>query len=168
MTRLSSTCLNILQQLEDTINSISSGDFIRSSVALGGSSIGQHTRHTIEFFVCLENGFDSGVINYDKRGHDKLIETDKARALSMIADIRNFIISNSDNKLLELEGLYDANSSDVYRIETNFYRELAYNVEHAIHHMAMMKIGLREVAPYVELPIAFGVAASTIRHNAKV
>lgn len=165
--RLSFTCINILGQLENAITKVSSRDFVRPSIALGGSSIGQHIRHTLEFFVCLESGFDRGVVNYDNRAHDKLIEKDKTRALATLEGIRNFIIiNNSDNKSLILEGIYDQDSTEVYTIGTNFYRELAYNIEHAIHHMAMIKIGINEVAPYVKLPAGFGVAASTIRYAA--
>lgn len=163
--RLSFTCINILGQLENAITKVSSRDFVRPSTALGGSSIGQHIRHTLEFFVCLESGFDRGVVNYDNRAHDKLIEKDKTRALATLVGIRNFIIiNNSDNKSLILEGIYDQDSTEVYTIGTNFYRELAYNIEHAIHHMAMIKIGINEVASYVKLPAGFGVAASTIRY----
>ncbi len=50
-------------------------------------------------------------------------------------------------------------------IASNFYRELIYNIEHAVHHMAIMKIGVLEVAPYVSMPLDFGVAVSTIRHK---
>jgi len=34
-----------------------------------------------------------------------------------------------------------------------------------VHHMAIMKIGLREVAGYVKLTSDFGIAASTIRYQ---
>jgi hypothetical protein len=50
-------------------------------------------------------------------------------------------------------------------IETNYFRELTYNIEHAVHHMAIMKIGIREVAGQVVIPTSFGVATSTIRYR---
>jgi hypothetical protein len=31
--------------------------------------------------------------------------------------------------------------------------------------MAIMKIGIREIAPYIQLPPDFGIAASTIRYK---
>ena len=48
---------------------------------------------------------------------------------------------------------------------SNLDRELVYNIEHAIHHMALIKIGIKEVAPQLQLPEGFGVANSTIRHK---
>ena len=60
---------------------------------------------------------------------------------------------------------YNLNDEEAITIETNYYRELIYNIEHAVHHMAIMKIGIHEVAPYISLPADFGVAASTIRYK---
>ncbi|NBP71028.1 MAG: hypothetical protein EBU52_20110, partial [Cytophagia bacterium] len=68
-------------------------------------------------------------------------------------------------KALILEVGYDMSANDFVTIESNFMRELVYNIEHAVHHMAIMKIGIKEVAPYIQLPFDFGVAASTIRHK---
>ncbi|MEI9919232.1 MAG: DinB family protein [Bacteroidota bacterium] len=134
---------------------------------LSNSTIGQHLRHTIEFFLCLENGFREGLINYDKRAHDKLIETDKLIALSAIRRIRRFIVTTTNDCSLRLDVGYDRHSDDCVTIQTNYFRELTYNIEHAVHHMALIKIGIREVAGYVTLPADFGIAVSTLRHNNK-
>lgn len=163
--RLSDACTTILNQLSDIIQQLEEKDFARSSAALGKSTIGQHTRHTLEFFLCLEHGFRKGVVNYDKRAHDKLIETDKFIALSTINQIRDFIDSRKNDQPLKLEVGYERDSEACLTIETNFFRELTYNIEHAVHHMAIMKIGLREIAPYVSFPPDFGIAVSTMRHQ---
>ena len=42
------------------------------------------------------------------------------------------------------------------------------NIEHAVHHMALVKIGLRDVAPRVTLPAGFGIVVSTLRHQERV
>jgi hypothetical protein len=74
---LSNACTQILNQLQSTVEQIRAEDFCKPSETLSRATIGQHLRHTLEFFVCLENGFERGIVNYDKREHDKLIETDK-------------------------------------------------------------------------------------------
>jgi len=51
------------------------------------------------------------------------------------------------------------------KIDTTSTRELVYNIEHAVHHMAIMKIGVREIASYIKLDPDFGIAASTIRYK---
>ncbi len=162
---LNKACGNILTQLTDLVNQLSEQDFTNPVNSLGHSTIGQHVRHTLEFFICLEQGFESGLINYDKRAHDKLIESDKFIALATLNKISDFILSQSSNKALKLEAGYDLDKEEFVTIQTNYLRELVYNIEHAVHHMAIMKIGIREIAPAIKLPHNFGIAASTIRYQ---
>lgn len=163
--KLSKACIHILSQLSDLVTEIEQKDFSRPSETLNNSTIGQHVRHTLEFFVCFEHGFEAGMVNYDKRAHDKLIETDKNVALDTIERIIEFVQNLDGNKPLQLEVGYDLHQDSFITIQTNATRELVYNIEHAVHHMAIMKIGIRETAPYIKLPAEFGVAASTMRHK---
>ena len=161
---LTRACSNILVQLTDLVRQIREHDFVKPAETLSNSTIGQHLRHTLEFFLCFEKGYEQGVINYDKRAHDKLIESDKFIALSNIDRIRSFVNSLSE-KSLHLEVGYDLESEDCLTIQTTATRELVYNIEHAVHHMAIMKIGVREIASYISLSPDFGIAASTIRYK---
>ncbi|MDH4089511.1 MAG: hypothetical protein OEV74_06500 [Cyclobacteriaceae bacterium] len=164
MMQLDRACSNILEQLTDLVTQILEKDYVKPAETLSKSTIGQHLRHTLEFFICLENGFSRGIINYDKRAHNKLIETDKFIALATIDQIKNFVCTLSDRPL-HLEVGYDLDKDDFQTIETTATRELVYNIEHAVHHMAIMKIGVREIAPYIKLAPDFGIAASTIRYR---
>jgi uncharacterized damage-inducible protein DinB len=166
--KISKACIQILDQLADLVEQVSANDFSKPSTALSSSTIGQHLRHTLEFFLCFEYGYSKGVINYDKRAHDKLIETDKFIARATIARISSFVEGLIENKALSLEVGYDTHQDECVTIETNATRELVYNIEHAVHHMAIMKIGIREVAPYVKIDSDFGVAASTVRYKEAV
>jgi hypothetical protein len=168
MTQLSQACILILNQLENALSQISDADFSKPSQVLSNSTMGQHLRHTLEFFMCLESGYEKGIVNYDKRAHDKLIESDKFIALSSIQRIKEFVRSKNQDQPLKLEVGYEKHSEECVTIETNYFRELTYNIEHAVHHMAIMKIGIREVADYVSLPPDFGIAVSTIRHKETV
>lgn len=165
MKSLATACVDILDQLENAFQAISEKDFKKPSTALGGSTVGQHLRHTIEFFTCLEDGLRNGVVNYDKRSHNKQIETDLNVALLAIRSIRRFVEFTTNEGPLTLEVGYDRHNDEATKIPTSFKRELAYNIEHAVHHMAIIKIGFRDVAPYVILSNEFGVAVSTIRHS---
>ena len=161
---LTEACSNILAQLTDLVHQIRESDFVKPAETLSYSTVGQHLRHTLEFFICFEQGFEKGLINYDKRAHDKLIETDKFVALNSIQKISKFV-NNVDDKALKLEVGYDLERETFLTIDTTATRELVYNIEHAVHHMAIMKIGIRELAPYVQLPPDFGIAASTVRYK---
>lgn len=157
-------CAHILSQLTDLVAQINEDDFVKPSDQLSHSTIGQHLRHTLEFFICFESGYQQGIVNYDKRAHDKQIERDKYIALAAIGRIEAFVKS-FEEKELKLEVGYDLSQEEFVTINTTAMRELVYNIEHAVHHMAIIKIGVREVAPYVILPKDFGVAASTIRYH---
>ncbi len=161
---LTEACSNILSQLTDLVHQIRESDFVRPAETLSYSTVGQHLRHTLEFFMCFEHGFEKGLINYDKRAHDKLIESDKFLALAAIGRITDFIKRLAD-KPLKLEVGYDLDKEIFLTIDTTATRELVYNIEHAVHHMAIMKIGIREIASYVKLAPDFGIAASTIRYK---
>ena len=156
---------SILSQLATVVEQIEEKDFSLPCPSLGNSSIGQHLRHTLEFFLCLESGCNDGLVNYDKRSHDKIMESDKHIALSTINRIKGCIADKVEDFTFILEVGYERNSEESVRMQTNYFRELTYNIEHAVHHMAIMKIGIREIAPYISLPLDFGVAASTIRYK---
>lgn len=165
---LIAACTNILKQISDALGQMEDKDFVRPSLSLSHASVGQHVRHTVEFFICLEMGFELGVVNYDKRPHDKIIESDRVLALATIERIGEFIQKQTQNRMLKLEVGYNPHDEKCVTIETNYLRELTYNIEHAVHHMAIMKIGIREVAPYVHIPSDFGVAVSTVRYKESV
>jgi uncharacterized damage-inducible protein DinB len=163
--KLITACTEILEQLTALLGEIDEADYCKPSPSLSGSTVGQHLRHTLEFFICLEQGFKNGIINYDKRSHDKVIEQNKNLAVESIQRIKNFVTAIDLERNLRLEVNYNIEQDETEVLETTAKRELVYNIEHAVHHMALMKIGIREVASYVDLKKEFGVAASTIRYQ---
>ena len=165
MKQLYTAGLTVLTQLADAVGQISEADFRKPSPALSNATIGQHLRHTLEFFVCLEQGYETGIVNYDKRQHDKAIENDKFVALGTISKVLDFLSGNPADKRMIMEVGYLEDSPEFVSVETNFLRELTYNIEHAVHHMAIMKIGIREVTPNTVIPKSFGVAVSTLRYR---
>lgn len=164
----SSACIKIISQLTNCVSQIKEEDFCKPSVSFNGATIGQHLRHTIEFFLCLEKGLQDGVVNYDKRDHDEAIENSKIIALEVLERIAYALSVQHEDRTLTLEVSYDPTSENFTSLSTTYNRELIYNIEHAVHHMAIIKIGIREIAPYVELPPNFGIAVSTIRHQTLV
>jgi len=151
---------NVFVQLSTTIDKLSQEQYIQPCRTLLNSTIGQHVRHIIELFQCLENGYDEGLVNYEKRKRDVLIETNKLFATELLSEVHSGL--NRANKTLNLEACYDDQLDFPITISTNFYREIAYNLEHTIHHMALIRIGISEIAD-ISLPAEFCVASSTLK-----
>jgi hypothetical protein len=127
-----------------------------------GASVGQHTRHLIEFFECLLSQADGGVIDYDARPRSPAIEQLPATAAARIALISRQLAAQPFRQDLRLALHYGGSP---LMLATSFDRELAYAVEHGIHHLAIIRIGLSVLMPDLVLPEGFGVAHSTLRHR---
>jgi hypothetical protein len=158
--QLQKTIQNVFVQLSETLHLLSNEQYIHPSKTLFNATIGQHTRHIIEMFICLEKGYDEGVVNYEKRPRDLRVETDKNFACSLLINIYNDL--NKVNKQMVLHTSYNEDSDQIISFQTNYHREVAYNLEHTIHHMALIKVGISELSD-IQLPDGFGVATSTIK-----
>jgi hypothetical protein len=153
---------NVFVQLGETIRQLTAAAYVQPCTNLVNNTIGQHVRHIIELFQCLENGYNEGIVNYEKRKRDTAIETNKELALQLLQEIYSNL--GRPDKELVLNASYDDHSSEPLSITTNYFREIAYNLEHTIHHMALIRVGINEVSA-IELPENFGVASSTVKHR---
>lgn len=154
---------NTFSQLSQSLESITPDQYTVPCDRLGKATIGQHVRHIIEMFQCLEKGYETGLVNYEQRPRDLQIETSKSLALDLLTVIAEGL-SKADKTLL-LEGVYDTGDASAMTFQTNYYREIVYNLEHTIHHMALIRVGLQELA-VSGLPESYGVAPATIKHKA--
>lgn len=152
---------NVLVQLAEALRQLSDAEYSRPSKVLFNATIGQHVRHIIELFLCLENGYATGIVNYEKRKRDYQVETNKAFAEELLRDIYHRIDKPNIELVMEAED-YDAGT--VVVIPSNYYREIAYNLEHTIHHMALIRVGVNDISA-IQLPNDFGVAFSTIKYR---
>ena len=50
------------------------------------------------------------------------------------------------------------------QLDSNYYREVMYNLEHAIHHHALIKVAIIHFTD-LDLPDSFGVAPSTMEYR---
>lgn len=147
-------CLN---QIKDFLIQINENDYSMPCFELSNSSIGEHTRHIIEMFQCLDRQYASGIINYDMRDRNKQIETSTSFAISQIELLLESIKKPNKDLLLQESG-----ANEIITVNTNYFREIVYNLEHCIHHQALIKIGLVLNFDY-KIDENFGVAFSTIQ-----
>jgi hypothetical protein len=109
--------------------------------------------------LCLQYQYDSGIINYDKRERNKIMETNCSFAITQINNIIEHL--NKENKNLFLKQQIDGRSIE---IDSNYSRELLYNFEHCIHHQALIKVGLLQFNS-ITINENFGIARSTIEYR---
>ncbi|MFZ0598740.1 hypothetical protein [Pseudomonas shirazensis] len=153
---------SIRQSLDELIyllDQLSDQDYSRSCQALSNATIGEHTRHILEMFQCLEQSYDSGILNYDNRQRNKQIQTETEFAKKCIIQIKKEL--KSENKIIYLEQFIDGLSM---RIQSNYYRELLYNLEHCVHHQALIKVAVLQFENII-IDENFGVARSTIAYR---
>ncbi len=152
-----------LQSLLRFLEQVDANTYSKPLDVFNGSSLGGHTRHIIEFYHCLIKNYNQGMINYDLRERDKNIETDPELAAVAVQNIIAELQKINLDDQVELHMSYDPQTSLVDTVVSNVKREVVYNLEHTIHHMALIKIGVKVAAPHVELENEFGVAPSTIK-----
>lgn len=152
----------LLIQLQNLLEGLTDDQYVRQINVLSNATLGQHTRHIIEFFQELNVGYKSGKVNYDKRKRDYRIETSRSCAIDCLTTVISLL--DKANKVLTLTVDYSNDSGELGFVETNYSRELVYNLEHTVHHMALLRIGVNAVSAIV-LPEEFGVAISTLKHR---
>jgi len=151
----------VLLESKIYLEALTNNEYAQEIELMSNSTIGQHTRHFIEFYQCLLSQVNSKNINYCLRSRDHRIEQDT-----------NFAIQTIDQIILQLNGLnleapisLFLSKDEEESINSTVAREVNYNIEHCIHHMALIKIGLKIIKPDLELSPSFGVAASTLQHR---
>ncbi|WP_375444536.1 DinB family protein [uncultured Fibrella sp.] len=163
---LKSASTDILMQLADVIGQLPDREYAHPLPVLTGNTIGKHVRHILEFYELLVNSIQTGHLNYDRRQRDLRLEISTDEALRRIGAVDRLIHRIDLNLPLDLEADLSVSGDETMLIPSSFARELLYNIEHAIHHMALIQVAIRSAFPTVNLPPNFGVAYSTVQHAA--
>lgn len=154
-----------LAQIKDLLEIISLEDYTRKPDVLSGASLGQHVRHILEFYLLLISGSFTGTISYDKRERNLKIENDPDFAIQTVKNVLAGILTLCEDKPLKFDADYTTDGSTGNIIMSSVYRELAYCIEHSIHHQALIKSGLVAMGQSNLVDDNFGVAYSTIRYR---
>jgi len=120
-----------------------------------------HLRHILEFYECFLDGAGTLDIDYDARRRDESVERSVTAAGARIRSILG---------RLEQAREWRNDAKVRVRLEVTFVastigRELQALSSHTIHHFALIAMTLR--AHGVDVHPSFGMAPSTLRHQAK-
>jgi uncharacterized damage-inducible protein DinB len=164
---LKSVSTDILAQLAEVISQLPDADYARPLPVLSGNTIGKHVRHVLEFYELLVDTVQTRQLNYDQRQRNLRLEVDTRLALEYIGRIDQAVgLLNLAHALQLTADLSVENTDESIQIPSSFARELLYNIEHAVHHMALIQVAVNASFPEVILPQHFGIAYSTVQHQA--
>jgi len=163
--KLQDVSTEILGQLIEMTEQFSQEEYTRSLDLLSNNSVGRHLRHILEFYDLAVRAGNTGKLNYDKRDRNLSLENSPQDAVSKMKELIILMRQMKDDMVLKLEASYSSDSKNDVKITTTFYRELLYNVEHAVHHMAIMAIAVKIDFTHIRLSENFGVAYSTVKHK---
>ncbi|MEA1786744.1 DinB family protein [Arenibacter sp. GZD96] len=146
-----------LEQFKEVLLQLPENCYDQACPTLSGASIGQHTRHIIELYQCLLSGYDTSEVCYDNRKRDKRIEQDIAFAVNALQQIQQCLEQPDKNLVVT----YELDGREV-TFQSNYFREVMYNLEHTIHHEALIKVAILQLTN-IAVPASFGVAPSTLQ-----
>lgn len=152
-----------MQRLGQLLEHLPADAYTTSIRHLSMSTIGGHTRHTLEMMDCALQGHASGKIDYINRVRNLSLETDITFALQRLKSIcvqlekpdvplRVLVENPMDNRQME--------------VNTTYFREINFLTDHAVHHMALIKVGLIELG--IPFDDTFGIAHSTLRYRSSL
>ena len=150
---------NNLSENIELLRQLTNDEFCKKNPELSQATIGEHMRHIIELMGCLLDNYEQGIINYDNRNRNIQIQSDVNCAISILE--KQLTIIDKQNKQLSL--IHNCFSTEEV-LPTNYFRELLYNLEHSIHHQALIKVALHNL-PHIKIPSSFGVAPSTLEYR---
>lgn len=158
---------NMAAQIEQLLNTIDDKTYARALDIFNGTSIGQHIRHILNFYTCINHGMESGLIDYSRRDRNSKIEQDKAYAQALLAKEVNRACKYEPSSLIQVKADFSAHCDDNRPlVDSSLGRELLFAYDHAVHHLAIIKIGIQATFPEVQLEKNFGVAPATVKHRA--
>ncbi|MCB0552994.1 MAG: hypothetical protein KDD02_05535 [Phaeodactylibacter sp.] len=158
--------IHISQQISNLLAIISADAYARPLPVFNGSTIGQHFRHIFDFYDCLFRALGGKEVDYAARKRNALIEEDPDYARSLFIQLEEMVLGLDEEGAIRVRADFSAHP-EAYRplVASTIGRELMFAYDHALHHLALIKIGLREALPGLYLDEHLGVAPSTLKHR---
>jgi len=165
--RFASAVRDVLSQGLTLLNDCNEHTYALKAGLPFNASIGQHYRHVLDHFLCLIEGSTRGTVDYDRRGRNLRIETDRDEAIVLTKTLVAFFDTLTEEECQRpIEAIYSVGYGDAgaQSTKTSLEREIAYCVSHAVHHFAIMRLICAEME--INVPAEFGIAPSTLKHRA--
>lgn len=158
----------IAAQMTGLLENISKDVYTRPLPLFHGSSIGQHFRHILEFYTCLFESTLKAQVDYSSRKRNNVLSECPRAALAVLDYIANTVKNLDHHQWLMIESEF---SSEVIRADkrpsymSSMGRELQYAFDHAVHHLAIIRMGLEVYFPTIPVDADLGMAPSTLKYQ---
>ena len=157
----------VLRQGEMLLRALDDAAYTTRIPGAFNASIGGHYRHCLDHFQSLLDALDADEVNYDHCKRDPRIEADREFAIAETRRIFNgcdWIPAEWLHRTILVRSKVSYGDSEAPVMPSTLGREIMYAVAHAIHHYAL--IGVMCGMQGVPVPAGFGVAPSTLKHQA--
>src|SRR6266704_4979374 len=160
--------IETLLQGETLLTEIGDETYTRKVSIAFNASIGGNYRHCLDHFRSLLDSANEGDLNYDHRERDTLIEKDRFAALNATHELIEGYERLDPAFLMRPLAVTSKTSYATAGSQVSpstVGREIMYSVAHAVHHYAL--IGVMGGIMGLPMPAGFGVAPSTLKHQAE-
>jgi uncharacterized damage-inducible protein DinB len=161
------TLLSLLDQLRDVVTPLPASVYRAQPAARVSGSIGAHMRHTLDHVASLLTVLEGGELQYDHRARGTTLEIDPRTAVNEIERLMyrlRRIGLETLERTVTFSTLVHADLPAAL-VHSTLAREVAFVVQHTIHHCALIALLLEWQG--VRVPIGFGVAPSTSQARAR-
>jgi hypothetical protein len=164
MTHITKAIVHVIHQIERLLEALEPAEYSRPLTEFDGSSLGQHFRHILEFCQCLEKGAQQGIVDYAGRDRNMRFEQDPLATMAAFESFTCMLGTLSSDQPLDVKAEFFGTERPLYK--SSLCRELMFVYDHAIHHLAMIKIGCRCHFPHINTDPNLGISPSTLKSRA--
>ena len=156
----------ILRQQITLLQDLDDATYRCDVAAMMMSSVGAHVRHNLDHYQRFFVGLDTGVVDYDARQREKVLEIDRLAALTATRSICGRLA-----ELTQVQGAANLRvccnrDQGTQQATSSVIRELDFLRSHTVHHYAIIAVLCR--IQNVAVAQNFGVAPSTLRYRAEL
>jgi len=126
-----------LSKSKNLLETLSNDQLCNDNIPPYHSSIGSHIRHILDFYKCIFNGIQNGLVDLTNRDRDLLVEKDCCCALEYLNTVQDRLRKTEfdlDKNIEVIDNLGQGNIKINYTIGSL----LAQANSHTIHHYAII------------------------------
>lgn len=151
----------LIDQIRGLLQQLEASEYQRTLPEYRGSTLGQHFRHMLEFFQCLEASEASGTVDYAARPRNPIFEQIPAAADEAFARLGAALLRMDAGRMVSV--LAELGASERPAFASSMGRELVFAYDHAIHHLAIIRMGLSAHFPHIRVEEHLGISPSTLK-----